>query len=162
MTDRLDLRRRMRDLQGTRVSPNGVCERFRRRLVRRLAGVGYSANEESEPEMTETCYRGFTPMPGRVLIRPDTGPEHLGGVFLPDRARRFAGYRSGEVLATGRPTSEEPNVRLVRVGDTVHYNRDSPPPKQDQGVQLGGEQLVLLWACQILAREEEAPTEVAR
>lgn len=90
----------------------------------------------------------FTPMPGRVLIRPDEGPDQIGGVFLPDATRRFEGFRSGEVLACGDPTEDERD--LPPVGATIHYERNTPPPKQDRGVQLGEETLILLWGGQVL------------
>lgn len=102
-----------------------------------------------------STYRGFSPMPGRVLIRPDEGPAQVGGVFLPDSARRFEGYRKGEVLAVGEPRdgiSGEP-CEMPEVGQVVHYERSRPPPRCDHGVQLGDERLVLLWHDQVLAVE---------
>lgn len=96
----------------------------------------------------------FAPMPGRVLVRPDEGPQHVGGVFLPDAVRRFEGFRSGEVLAVGDPEIDGQPVDVPAVGDFVHYDRNYKPPRQDQGVTLGEEMLVLLWADAVLCVEE--------
>lgn len=103
-----------------------------------------------------SAYLGFEPMPGRVLVRPDEGRAQIGGVFLCDSARRFDGFRSGVVLAVGAPVLDGEAVDLPEVGEVVHYERNRPPPHQDHGVRLGGETLVLLWADQVLCREQAA------
>ena len=91
----------------------------------------------------------FTPMPGRVLIRPDDLPEttlsglHLAPVAQPEQ--------TGTVAAIGRvvcPKCDEDVDPIVRVGDRVVFSWTAG---QEIWLNHGQERYFILRASDLLA-----------
>ena len=86
------------------------------------------------------------PLADRVLVRPASAEEKIGGIIIPDTAKEKP--LKGEVIAVGNGTKDEEMV--VKAGDTVLYGKYAGTE-----IEFDGEKLLIMRQSDILAVVEK-------
>lgn len=82
------------------------------------------------------------PLADRVLVKPATADEKIGGIIIPDTAKEKP--LKGEVLSVGNGTKDEEMV--LKVGDIVLYGKNSGTE-----VDIEGETYLIMRQSDVLA-----------
>lgn len=61
------------------------------------------------------------PLGSRVLVLPISANEKVGGVIIPDTAKKD--FRRGKVISVGKGIKDDPMV--VKIGDNLLYKKDA-------------------------------------